>query len=525
MSARRAALVAALVLGVALAVVIAVRTPWTVLPEPPGGHTPLDPTAGLTADQLEPGRVLRRRPPAGVPALPGPRARGRRGPRAHPPRRPAGPRRRGTARRRMGLAGAAGRRVARRHRPAGHAAALGVRRDGPAPLRAVDAELGPLDPRRRCLHRDRRRADRVRAAGAGLARPPGAAHLVGLGGCGGRRARGRRVVPVAGRHRAGVQPLRVDARRPAAHRPDRAGGGERHARCRTSSSPTPPAGRPRSTPTSRDSASTRRIVVYDTVLDRLPDEQIESIAAHELGHVAADDVLTGTLMGALGRRRGRRGAGLAGDVRRACCRRTGADSPGDPRIIPLVLFLIAVGTVVATPVQNLVSRHIEARADVHALDLTADPDAFVDMQRGLAVANLSDPDPPAAWQWFFGSADPHGSRRRRDRRPRARSWDHGWADQRRDPHPGGHQRLPAPAGRHPDLRGRAAGAPAAGLGRRPRLGLPGVGRARRRAALSRRPAPHRHAAAHARRPRGPPSTWRAGTAATARSSAPPRRSG
>ena len=53
--------------------------------------------------------------------------------------------------------------------------------------------------------------------------------------------------------------------------------------------------------------------------------------------------------------------------------------------------------------QNLVSRHIEARADVHALDLTRDPEAFVAMQRDLAVTNLSDPDPPAAWQWFFGS--------------------------------------------------------------------------------------------------------------------------
>jgi STE24 endopeptidase len=50
-----------------------------------------------------------------------------------------------------------------------------------------------------------------------------------------------------------------------------------------------------------------------------------------------------------------------------------------------------------------VSRHIEARADVHALDLTDDPDAFVAMQRDLAGTNLSDPDPPAAWQWLFGS--------------------------------------------------------------------------------------------------------------------------
>ncbi|HZB22008.1 MAG TPA: M48 family metallopeptidase [Blastococcus sp.] len=148
--------------------------------------------------------------------------------------------------------------------------------------------------------------------------------------------------------------------------------------------------------------STRRIVLYDTVLDRLPDAQVESIVAHELGHVATDDVLTGTLIGALAA-----GAGVAllgwliSSPR--LLRRAGADGPGDPRVIPLVLFLMAVGTLVAIPVQNGVSRHVEARADVHALDLTRDPGAFAAMQRDLAGSNLNDPDPPAAWQWFFGS--------------------------------------------------------------------------------------------------------------------------
>src|SRR3954470_14371977 len=52
MSARRAALVVAAVLGLALVVVIAVRTPWEVLAQPPGGRTPIDPTAGLSADQV-----------------------------------------------------------------------------------------------------------------------------------------------------------------------------------------------------------------------------------------------------------------------------------------------------------------------------------------------------------------------------------------------------------------------------------------------------------------------------------------
>lgn len=148
--------------------------------------------------------------------------------------------------------------------------------------------------------------------------------------------------------------------------------------------------------------STRRIVLYDTVLDRLPDAQVESIVAHELGHVATDDVLSGTLMGALGA-----GAGVAALgwllTSPRLLRRAGADGPADPRVIPLLLFLMAVGTLISTPVQNVVSRHVEARADVRALDLTRDPEAFVAMQQDLAGSNLSDPDPPDPWHWFFGS--------------------------------------------------------------------------------------------------------------------------
>jgi STE24 endopeptidase len=148
--------------------------------------------------------------------------------------------------------------------------------------------------------------------------------------------------------------------------------------------------------------STRRIVVYDTVLDQLSDAEVESIVAHELGHVSAADVLTGTLIGALGA-----GAGVAllGWLLGATplLRRTGATGPGDGQVVGLLLFLLAVGTLVSTPVQNLVSRHIEARADLHALDLTQDPDSFVAVQKDLGVANLSDPDPPAVWQWAFGS--------------------------------------------------------------------------------------------------------------------------
>ena len=67
-------------------------------------------------------------------------------------------------------------------RPAGHAAAGGLRRGGPAPLRPVHPQLGAVAARRR------RRPPAIdagltalRPAGARLARPPRAADVVGLG--------------------------------------------------------------------------------------------------------------------------------------------------------------------------------------------------------------------------------------------------------------------------------------------------------------------------------------------------------
>ena len=53
MSARRAALAAALLLLAATAVVIALRTPWTLLPTPPGGAVAPDPTGGLPQTYLD----------------------------------------------------------------------------------------------------------------------------------------------------------------------------------------------------------------------------------------------------------------------------------------------------------------------------------------------------------------------------------------------------------------------------------------------------------------------------------------
>ncbi|MDL4771196.1 MULTISPECIES: M48 family metallopeptidase [Thermomonosporaceae] len=159
--------------------------------------------------------------------------------------------------------------------------------------------------------------------------------------------------------------------------------------------------------------STRRIVVYDTLL-KSPPARVESIVAHELGHAKRDDVLWGTLVGALG---------VAGALcllqllmtspwllRRAGVRAGPGKDGGaaDPRSAALLLALVTVATQVGTPVQNLVSRHIEARADAHALDLTRDPGVFVSMQHELSVRNISDlaPNPVEYLLWLTHPAGP-----------------------------------------------------------------------------------------------------------------------
>jgi STE24 endopeptidase len=155
--------------------------------------------------------------------------------------------------------------------------------------------------------------------------------------------------------------------------------------------------------------ATHRIVVYDTLLDQATNEEIGAIVAHELGHTARHDVRNGTLLGALGAAAGV--CVLAGLLAwRWPVERSGSGGPADPRSIALVLALVAVLGLLAGPVQNLVSRRVETRADVHSLDLTGDPDTFVQMQHNLAVTAYSDPDPPAVLFALFSSHPTHAQR-------------------------------------------------------------------------------------------------------------------
>jgi STE24 endopeptidase len=147
---------------------------------------------------------------------------------------------------------------------------------------------------------------------------------------------------------------------------------------------------------------TRRIVVYDTLLREAPPAEVESVVAHELGHAKDRDVVTGTLIGALGAAAAVCALYLLGSWT-GLLRRAGVESLAEPRAVALLLAITTVAGLVATPLQNAVSRRIEARADRHALALTRDPATFEAMQARLSQVNLGDPDPNAIEYTLFAS--------------------------------------------------------------------------------------------------------------------------
>jgi STE24 endopeptidase len=128
---------------------------------------------------------------------------------------------------------------------------------------------------------------------------------------------------------------------------------------------------------------TRRVVLFDTLLEQSSPAETKLVVAHELGHRRARHVLKGTLLAM---------ATTAGFVFLlwAVIGRPEASE------IPLIFLLAAALQLVALPLGAALSRRWERVADRFALDLMGDAGVFEEAFRTLALANLSDLDPPRA---------------------------------------------------------------------------------------------------------------------------------
>jgi STE24 endopeptidase len=148
---------------------------------------------------------------------------------------------------------------------------------------------------------------------------------------------------------------------------------------------------------------TRRIVLYDNIIEALSVEELKFVMGHEIGHykmrhiwkglaIAVVFIFVGTfLMGKL----------LPGLIRRHG-RKFGFDRLGNVASLPLIILFVTVFSFITQPIPNAISRHFEYNADEYGFKLSGVTvkDAARTFDK-LSVYNLSDPDPPAIIEFWF----------------------------------------------------------------------------------------------------------------------------
>jgi STE24 endopeptidase len=147
--------------------------------------------------------------------------------------------------------------------------------------------------------------------------------------------------------------------------------------------------------------STKRVVLYDTLLRDFSDDEVRLVVAHELGHVHYHDVPRGLLYLAI----------VAPFGMLAVARLSERLAPsGGPAAVPAVALSLALLVPALTMISNQLSRQVEARADRFSLELTDAPDALIGFQKRIVVQNVSDPQPPA-WASFLLGTHPTAMQR------------------------------------------------------------------------------------------------------------------
>ncbi len=131
---------------------------------------------------------------------------------------------------------------------------------------------------------------------------------------------------------------------------------------------------------------TKRVVLFDTLLDRYSRDEVRMVVAHELGHVRYRDVPRNVAYAAL----------IAPAAALAVQRLSWAlcSERGTPVTLPSLALATALVTGPVGVIGNRLSRALERRADQYSFELAGAPDAFVSFERTIALQNVADLKPP-----------------------------------------------------------------------------------------------------------------------------------
>jgi Zn-dependent protease with chaperone function len=139
------------------------------------------------------------------------------------------------------------------------------------------------------------------------------------------------------------------------------------------------------------------IVLWDTLLDgRFTPPEVHVVLAHEIGHQSSEHIPEAVAWFGL--------FALAGGLVLVLTTRH-RGGMGEPRAVPLALFVAAAFQLAVAPAQNVISRQAEAEADWKALQTTHNPAAARGLFREFAETSLGDPSPPT-WAYVLLQTHP-----------------------------------------------------------------------------------------------------------------------
>ncbi|OGU73962.1 MAG: hypothetical protein A3H45_15020 [Ignavibacteria bacterium RIFCSPLOWO2_02_FULL_55_14] len=134
----------------------------------------------------------------------------------------------------------------------------------------------------------------------------------------------------------------------------------------------------------------RRILIGDTLIQNLTDDEIAAVVAHEIGHSRLHHIWYGMAMGTAFTFAG---LFVAGRFYELALGRLGDTGLTDPALLPLLGVCVGVVMFMLGPAGHAYSRVQERAADRFAVGLIGSSDPLIRALRKLGIINLADPEP------------------------------------------------------------------------------------------------------------------------------------
>ncbi len=138
--------------------------------------------------------------------------------------------------------------------------------------------------------------------------------------------------------------------------------------------------------------NSKRIVLWDTTIDNLDEDEVLSIAAHEIGHYLEGHIWKSIILASFGTILLLFLLYLTSRwVLRMSNGSFGFSKVNDIAMIPLFILILNFYTFLGQPIVNYISRNMEIEADAYEITLTEDRESAVSAMEKLSRGNLGIP--------------------------------------------------------------------------------------------------------------------------------------